>query len=223
LEDIARRRGLRLIYDGAHAFGARLRDRALLDYGDAAGVSFHATKPFHCVEGGGIVTHDPAHAEKISLMRGHGLRGDDIVLAGTNARISEFHSAMGLAVLPHVEAMIAQRQDRFEAYREQLEVLPVRLIEPEAIQDFTWNYAYFPVIFETEQVALAVRHALAEDGIEGRRYFWPSLSRLDHIEASACPIAEDLASRVLCLPFGQWITQAQIDRVSMIVADTLTG
>ncbi|WP_420391422.1 DegT/DnrJ/EryC1/StrS family aminotransferase [Acuticoccus sp.] len=214
LADVARRHGLKVIYDAAHAMGGTLDGRSLLAYGDAAAVSFHATKIFHTVEGGAVVVHDAEHADAVRLLRANGVDGDLVPLTGFNAKMSELHAAMGLAILPRLEALIAERRARFEMYRECLVGLPVRLLEPEAITGLSWNYPYFPVVFENASTVLRVQAALREQSIESRRYFRPAINTLEQSRGAPCPVAEELCDRALCLPFTPFLSAEEVARVA---------
>ena len=121
IQAIADRFNLKVIYDAAHTFGARYHDRSILSYGDVATCSFHATKVFHTVEGGCIVTDDDALAEKLTLYRSFGHKNDDYYSIGINGKNSEFHAAMGLCNLPKVPQLIAARKQVFGWYDDRLD------------------------------------------------------------------------------------------------------
>lgn len=222
LADIAERHDLKIVYDAAHTFGCTLRDRSLLSYGDASTVSFHATKMFHTGEGGAVVCADASADHRAMLLKGHGIAGDDVLLAGLNARMSELNAALGLCVLEAFETIRAHRRACFTRYRDRLSDLPVRFLEPEGLADFEWNYAYCPVFFESAAQVERVQSTLRTQSIETRRYFRPALNKLGYrLEIKACPVAEDLAERALCLPFGWSLTDDQIERVARAVRAAL--
>lgn len=218
LEAFAREHGLKLIYDAAHTFGCELHGRPLAAYGDVSCLSFHATKIFHTVEGGAVVVNgDDLLAERVKLMRSFGHFGDDHRCLGINAKSSEIHAAMGLCNLPRVPEVIAQRKEQFLRYHELLADEGLTLPTP-PVENFRHNYAYCPVIFPSESAAIAVLNRLGEEGIRARRYFFPSLNRLPYLEgASSCPVAEDIAVRVLCLPMSMDVTPAIQKRIAALI------
>lgn len=221
IEQIAQRHGLKVIYDGAHAFGVRLHGRSLLSYGDLTTCSFHATKLFHTVEGGAIVMKEETLARQIWLYKSFGHIGDDYFTLGVNGKNSEFHAAMGLCNLPRVVDFIAQRQALATIYRAELAELPLQFPAP-IEETLEYNYAYFPILFESEAKLLQVKDALAGQDINTRRYFFPSLNQLPYHTGAACPVSEDVSRRVLCLPFYQQLEPEQVVRISQFIREEMT-
>lgn len=200
IESIAQKHNLKVIYDAAHAFGVKYQGKSVFDYGDISTCSFHATKLFHTVEGGAIIANDAKIDEKIELMKRFGHNNDDHILLGINAKASELHAAMGLVNLNYIEQIISARRKISKLYEELL--LPNRMITLQTIRpDTEYNYAYFPVVFESEAKTLEVIAALNAINVYPRRYFYPSLNTLDYVKAEKnCPVSESLATRILCLP-----------------------
>ncbi len=222
IEDIAQRHGLKVIYDGAHAFGVRLHGRSLLNYGDLSTCSFHATKLFHTVEGGAIVVKNEALARQIWLYKSFGHIGDEYFTLGVNGKNSEFHAAMGLCNLPRVADFIKQRQALAAIYRAELQQLPLQFPVPTE-ESLEYNYAYFPILFASEAKLLQVKEALAAQDINTRRYFFPSLNQLPYHTGASCPVSEDVSRRVLCLPFYQQLESEQVVRISQIICQEMTA
>lgn len=222
IEDIARRHQLKVIYDGAHAFGVMgPGGRSLLSYGDITTCSFHATKLFHTSEGGAIITRNEELAKKVWLYKSFGHVGDEYFSLGVNGKNSEFHAAMGLCNLPRVPGFIQARRQVAELYYVELAALPLRYpIAPAGIE---YNYAYFPVIFETEAIMHRVKNALAAHDIHTRRYFFPSLNQLPYHTGSACPVSEDISLRVLCLPFYQQLEHDEVRRISSLILEAVNS
>lgn len=220
LSEIAETHDLPLLYDGAHAFGTEVHGTSVFQHGDLTAISFHATKLFHTVEGGAIVTNDDELADRIDLLRAFGHRGNDHFISGINAKNSELHAAMGLCLLPRLPSFIEHRRDMYQHYKEALEGLPLRF---QTIPDYCTHYnaSYFPVLLPSESVLETVQSALKARDIYARRYFTPSLNQLPYVDASRCPHAEDAARRVLCLPFFQEIRPRQIDCVASALRDVL--
>ncbi|GAB2773473.1 DegT/DnrJ/EryC1/StrS family aminotransferase [Rhabdobacter roseus] len=217
IETIAQKHNLKVIYDAAHAFGVKYRNRSLLSYGDISTCSFHATKVFHTIEGGAIISNHPELNEKLHLLRAFGHRGDEEYLfAGINGKNSEFHAAMGLCNLPHVGAIIEARKEVFGWYNDLLNW--EKLQKPLISDDIEYNYAYYPVVFESESVMRRVQAALAEQDIVPRRYFYPSLNTLPFMPRRyACPVSEDIALRVLSLPLYVGLAQEEVQLIGTII------
>lgn len=219
IENIARRHNLKVIYDAAHAFGVKLNNQSLLKFGDASTLSFHATKLFHTAEGGAVVCHEESIANRLFLMSKFGHMGEDeYVELGINAKLSELHAAMGLAVLPKVADVIEQRKICSHLYDESLDGCGLR--RPVMVDGLEYNYAYYPVIFSDTEAMMRTRQALFDNGIGPRRYFYPSLNTLPYVRAenrNPCPISESISNRVLCIPLYVGLEREDIARICKIV------
>ena len=199
IEKIANEFNLKIIYDAAHAFGSVYKNKSVLSYGDVATCSFHATKLFHTIEGGAIITNDDELAEKMTLYRQFGHTGDKYFSIGINGKNSELHAAMGLCLLPMTNEIIKNRKITAFLYDQLLWGLPLK--QPEAINGTEYNYSYYPVVFDTEEKMLKVKFMLEKIGVGTRRYFYPSLNNLPQYQGGSCPISESVSERVLALPF----------------------
>ncbi|WP_345075159.1 DegT/DnrJ/EryC1/StrS family aminotransferase [Hymenobacter fastidiosus] len=220
IEEIAVRRKLRVIYDAAHAFGVTYKDNSVLNYGDISTLSFHATKLFHTVEGGAIVTDNDELAHKISYMRNFGHNGPEAFWGvGVNGKSSEFHAAMGLCVLPRVDELIRRRKEISERYDRLLADTP--LTRPRIHDHTRYNYSYYPTLLPSEEVLLQVRDALNAQDITPRRYFYPSLNTLDYTDKQPAPVSEDVSVRVLCLPLYYGLEDEDVDRVCSTILQAL--
>ncbi len=199
IQDIAKKYNLKVIYDGAHAFGCIYNGKPLLSYGDIATCSFHATKLFHTVEGGCIICHDEIVSKQLYLYRQFGHVVDDYYSVGINAKNSEFHAAMGHVLLPKLKDIIEARKNLFDLYN--MFLMDIVSTPNYDIDGFEYNYAYYPVVFKDETTLLKAKQLLQENEINTRRYFYPSLNLLPFLQKRyKCPISEDLSMRVLCLP-----------------------
>ncbi len=217
IDQIAQKHGLKVIYDAAHAFGSVYKNKALVSYGDVATLSFHATKLFHTIEGGACVVHDEQINHKLDLAKRFGHYGDEHFQLGINAKQSEFHAAMGLAVLPYVPEIIAKRKQICQAYDAQLAGLVVR---PKPQKDLQYSYAYYPVLFKDEATLLRVFEALGREQIYPRRYFYPSLNTLPYLpEKQVCPVSEDICSRIACLPLYPSLPLEEVARICRVIKE----
>lgn len=196
---IAEKHQLKVIYDAAHAFGVKYQGESLLNHGDAATLSFHATKLFHSIEGGAIVFKHKEDLEKAKKLINFGITGPETIEElGINAKMNEFQAAMGLCVLDEMAANLKARKKVWQTYEEALASSLQLQTKPKTLE---YNYAYFPVVFKSEEQALKVAAKLKENGIQTRRYFYPSLESVACLNAkSEQPISKDIASRILCLP-----------------------
>jgi dTDP-4-amino-4,6-dideoxygalactose transaminase len=223
LDLISKEFNIPVIYDAAHAFGVKVGDTSVLNYGDISTLSFHATKVFHTVEGGAIVTDNDALAHKISYMRNFGHDGPERFFGvGINGKCSEFHAAMGLAVLKHIPNLIEQRRTLAFVYNVELEELlngkDAFLKQPRLHDPELSNFGYYPVLFKNEEALLNSVAALKKRDVMPRRYFYPSLSALPYVNnPNPTPIADNISKRILCLPFYPGMTRDDI----RLVRDTL--
>lgn len=222
LADLAEKHGLRLLYDAAHAFGSTLNGKSLFAWGHAAVGSFHATKLFHTVEGGCVSMPCPDDKARLDLLRAFGHVGDDHKCLGINAKMSELHAAMGMCLLPSMPHNMALRKERAALYDKALflgEGSPLR--RPTLAPGLRWNHAYYPVIFPDNASLTRALAALRRNEIYPRRYFYPSLTRLPYVSSPACPVAEDMAERVLCLPFWPEMDAQLIENIAGIVNQSI--
>lgn len=207
IEEIAKKYNLRVIYDGAHAFGVKVNGKSIFDYGDISTCSFHATKLFHTIEGGAVICQDPEILKKLSYFRNFGHDGfDKFNGVGVNAKNSEFHAAMGLVNLKYLKQIFEKREEQFKLYKELLVNLDVKLPNIEGIEKY--NFSYFPVLFDKENTLLKNMKILQDNGVYSRRYFYPGLNSLDYTKGNT-PISDELASNVLCLPLFNTLTMEE--------------
>lgn len=213
---IAKKHNLKVIYDGAHAFGVTVNGRSLLDYGDISTCSFHATKLFHTIEGGAIITRDDDLNSKIELIKRFGHEGDIHSRLGINAKASEFQAAMGLCNLKYVQENIKKRKKIAEQYDNLLKNKEPTLIVRPGVQH---NYAYYPILLENEKEVARIIRKLNSKNIFPRRYFYPSLNTLPYLTGSRqnCPVAEDVAKRVICLPLYVGIEEDTINQICEVI------
>ncbi|MFO0910706.1 MAG: aminotransferase class I/II-fold pyridoxal phosphate-dependent enzyme [Isosphaeraceae bacterium] len=232
LEDIARRRRLRLMFDAAHAFGCTHRGRPIGGFGEAEVFSFHATKFVNSFEGGAVVTNDDSLAERMRLMRNFGFAGyDRVVHPGTNGKMSEVCAAMGLTSLESLDQIVSANRANYHLYRELLGRIPgLRLYRYDESE--RCNYQY--VVFEVDPVEAGLTRdeliaVLVTENVNARRYFWPGIHRMEPY-ASYQPNAsllleetEQVAARLLSLPTGTAIGPDQIRTIASIITTALAS
>lgn len=221
IERIAQKYNLKVIYDAAHSFGVKINGQSILLNGDISTLSFHATKLFHTAEGGAVVSCDERISERVSLMKKFGHDGEnDYLEVGINAKMSELHAAMGLSVLPKVVKIMAYYHQCAKYYDEYLD--GVKLHRQRISAGVEYNYGYYPVVFPDQETMMLVREALINNGIMPRRYFYPSLNTLSYLQHHgymSCPVSENLALRVLCLPIYDSLLKDDILKISKVVKD----
>jgi len=213
---IAEKHNLKLIYDAAHAFGVRYKGKSILEYGDASMVSTHATKLFHTVEGGFVVAKDPEVSEKVEWMRRFGHAGPGKFKGvGMNAKMSELHAAMGLCNLKHLPEIFSGRQRVITHYQTLLQkkqkVTPALNLR----DGCEWNYAYYPVVFDSEETLLMTFYHLEAQGIHAKRYFYPSLDSLSFTKCRKnCPKSASISKRIACLPLFPSLKADDIEKIA---------
>ena len=216
IRQIAQKHNLKVIYDAAHAFGTRYKGKSLLSYGDVSTCSFHATKLFHTVEGGSVATPDAGILKRMAMMRNFGhSSATEFGDVGINGKNSEFHAAMGLCNLKHIDEILAVRRSLSERYINSLEGLPVKF--QKILPHTDYNHAYFPVVFESEAILLKLVEQLNLNNIFPRRYFFPSLSNLPYVHDQSSPIAENISRRILCLPLYHTLAIEEVDMVCRFI------
>ncbi len=223
IDAIAKKHNLKVIYDAAHAFGVTYKGRSVLEWGDVSTLSFHATKVYNTVEGGAMVVHSAEMKYDVDNLKNFGFRGETTVVApGINSKMDELRAAYGLLNLRQVDAAIAARKRVAEKYVSALkDVKGVELFPYEVNPTFEWNYAYFPIQV-TEDYRMT-RDALYEfmktQNVLGRRYFYPLITDFEPYKAylsadkANLPIANHLASQVICLPMHHALTDENVERV----------
>jgi len=196
---IAGRHRLKVVYDGAHAFSVRYKGESVFNWGDVGTLSFHATKLFHTIEGGAIVTNDDALAARIRLLCNFGIVDTDVIDGiGINAKLNEFAAAMGLCILDDMALILEARAEIADRYERELGGYFDLQVQQEGSMR---NHAYFPIAAADEDHLLRCRSALNAQGVNPRRYFYPSLDTLGYLQPQVPQIqSRTLSRRVLCLP-----------------------
>lgn len=217
IDEIAKKYNLKVIYDAAHAFGVEVKGRSVFEFGDISTCSLHATKLYHSIEGGLLITKDPVLLKKLASVRNFGISGfDSFDELGLNGKNSEFHAAMGLANLKYIEEISKKRKALTARYDEKLKNL--KAWRPIWHADSENNAAYYPVIFDTEELMLKCKEHMQLNEIGTRRYFYPSLATaLPYLEPQHFPITDDIAKRILCLPLFYDLTIEEVDMICRLL------
>jgi len=226
LSEIARRRGLKLMFDAAHAFGNSYKGRMIGNFGQAEVFSFHATKFFNTFEGGAVVTNDDELAAKIRLMTNFGFAGyDNVIYVGTNGKMSEASAAMGLTGLESLDDFIAANRRNYAAYRAGLQGVPgIKLIAYDEAE--SCNYQY--VIVEVDEAATGISRndlvrVLHAERVLARRYFYPGCHEMEPYRSFfphaglLLPETERLTQRVMSLPTGTAVWPEEVEAICAII------
>ena len=217
IDKIAKKHNLKVIYDGAHAFGVTINGKSIFDYGDISTCSLHATKLYHSTEGGLIFTKDPLLLKKLAFIRNFGFNGPDAFAElGINGKNSEFHAAMGLVNLDHIDAIHNKRKAITERFNEKLQNHHSRKqIWHKQSEN---NYAYYPIIFESEEAMLKAMEFLKTHEFFTRRYFYPSLANtLPYLEPKNFEITDAIAKCVMCLPLYPDLSLEEVDLICRLL------
>lgn len=221
IQDIADKYGLKVIYDAAHAFGVEVNGESVLNAGDMSTLSFHATKVYNTIEGGAMVMHDAKTKQRIDYLKNFGFAGEtEVVAPGINSKMDEMRSAYGLLNLKQVDKAIEARHQVAIKYRDALKDLE-GIEFWDDIPGVKHNYSYFP-IFIHKSYGISrddLYFKMKEQGVLGRRYFYPLISdfstyrNLPSATKENLPVATKMAERVICLPMHHALTDEDIERV----------
>jgi len=214
INKIAKQNNLKVIYDAAHAFAVKYKKQSIFNYGDISTCSFHSTKIFHTGEGGALFTENKDLYNKLFYHHNFGHKGKESFQGlGINAKMSELHAAMGLAVLPYIDDIINSRKNISKKYFDELNFLQTIKIR----KNTKWNYSYYPIILNSEKELIKVQNSLNKKNIFPRRYFYPSLDTLPYTNNVNCPISQKIASKILCLPIYKGLMLNDVELISSII------
>ena len=222
IQAIADKYGLRVIYDAAHAFGVEVNGKSVLEQGDMATLSFHATKVYNTLEGGALVIHDEQTKKRIDFLKNFGFAGEtEVVAPGINSKMDEVRAAYGLLNLRQVDEAIEKRHQVAVKYRAALRnVKGVRFFDD--MPGVRHNYSYFPIFINAEEYGTSrdeLYFKMKEQGVLGRRYFYPLISTFSTyrgLQSSApdnLPVATRVANEVICLPMHHVLSDEDVNRI----------
>ena len=226
IQAIADKYGLKGIYDAAHAFGVEVNGESVLNKGDMATLSFHATKVYNTLEGGALVMHDPETKKRIDYLKNFGFAGEtEVVAPGINSKMDEVRAAYGLLNLKIVDDAIEKRHQVAIRYREALRgVKGIRFFDD--MPGVKHNYSYFPIFVNAEEYGMTrdeLYFKMQEKGVFGRRYFYPLISTfstyrgLPSAAPENLPVATRIANEVICLPMHHELRDEDVERVSELI------
>lgn len=232
LDEIARQRNLKLLYDAAHAFGCSYNGRMIGNFGDAEVFSFHATKFFNTLEGGAVVTNDEDLAAKVRLMKNFGFAGEDnVIYIGTNGKMNEISAAMGLTQLEDIDELIGTNYRNYKQYETEFKDIPgINLIKYDETEKCNYQF----VVLEIDEEATGVsrdqlQQILWAENVLARRYFYPGCHQMEPYRSYfshsglVLPETEKLVKRVLSLPSGTAVGIDHIEKICQIIRFALTN
>lgn len=224
IDRIAKKFGLKVVYDAAHAFGEMYKGKGVGALGDVSMFSFHATKVYNTIEGGGICCNDEDYGKKLFRLKNFGIRDEESVDGvGANAKMNEFSAAMGICNLRHVDEEIDRRKKVVERYRQNLSgVDGIRL---NVIQsDVVSNYAYFPIFIDERKFGATrneVSECLKRENIFPRKYFYPLTNTFEcyngKFDVNNTPIALKVSKRILTLPLYADLDLNLVDQICDVI------
>lgn len=226
IQEIANKYGLKVIYDAAHAFGVEINGESILNFGDMATLSFHATKVYNTLEGGALVVHDEQTKKRIDYLKNFGFASEtEVVAPGINSKVDEVRAAYGLLNLKQVDHAINSRRKVAIRYRDELQgVKGITFFND--IPGVRHNYSYFPIFINAEEYGMTrdeLYFKMKEHNVFGRRYFYPLISTfstyrgLDSANPDNLPIATQMSNNVICLPIHHALSENEVEYILQII------
>ena len=226
IQEIANKYGLKVIYDAAHAFGVEINGESILNFGDMATLSFHATKVYNTLEGGALVVHDEQTKKRIDYLKNFGFASEtEVVAPGINSKVDEVRAAYGLLNLKQVDHAINSRRKVAIRYRDELQgVKGITFFND--IPGVRHNYSYFPIFINAEEYGMTrdeLYFKMKEHNVFGRRYFYPLISTfstyrgLDSANPDNLPIATQMSNNVICLPKHHALSENEVEYILQII------
>ncbi len=226
IQEIANKYGLKVIYDAAHAFGVEINGESILNFGDMATLSFHATKVYNTLEGGALVVHDEQTKKRIDYLKNFGFASEtEVVAPGINSKVDEVRAAYGLLNLKQVDHAINSRRKVAIRYRDELQgVKGITFFND--IPGVRHNYSYFPIFINAEEYGMTrdeLYFKMKEHNVFGRRYFYPLISTfstyrgLDSANPDNQPVATQMSNNVICLPMHHALSENEVEYILQII------
>ena len=216
IQEIANKYGLKVIYDAAHAFGVEINGESILNFGDMATLSFHATKVYNTLEGGALVVHDEQTKKRIDYLKNFGFASEtEVVAPGINSKVDEVRAAYGLLNLKQVDHAINSRRKVAIRYRDELQ----------GVKGITF-FNDIPIFINAEEYGMTrdeLYFKMKEHNVFGRRYFYPLISTfstyrgLDSANPDNLPIATQMSNNVICLPMHHALSENEVEYILQII------
>jgi dTDP-4-amino-4,6-dideoxygalactose transaminase len=229
LKYIARKHNIMLIFDAAHAFDVVYKGKQLATYGDISILSFHATKTFHTIEGGAVISSNPKLIEELKLLRNFGIKSEEEVIScGINMKMNEFQAAMGLVNLRWLDRRYKDRKKVYNAYLKDLSNMSG--VKLQKIVVAKMNYTYLPILLPSKELRDKIYEEMKRRGIGTRKYFYPLTSSAKYLQNSKygivdlnlLPVAKNISDRVLCLPLYASLSLFKVKEITSFLAKLLS-
>lgn len=226
IQEIADRYGLKVIYDGAHAFQTEVDGTAIGNFGDITMFSFHATKLYHTLEGGALAVKEHHLKERIDLLKNFGIKNEDeVVMPGINGKMNEVQAVIGQLVLEMVEGEKEKRRILFDTYVRCLEGEPgiTVMSDPPGVKN---SYQYFVIRIDRAKFGKSrdrVYQEFRNYNVVTRKYFFPLCSeypcyrQLPSSVPSNLPVAHKVVDEVLVLPFYGGLSVQDVEKICSIL------
>lgn len=209
LERIAKRRGIALVYDSAHAFGSRLNGQPIGGFGHAEVFSLSPTKLLIAGEGGVVATNDAGLAEHVRSGREYGTQGgQESHFPGVNARLPEFNAMLALKSLDLLEESAVHRNRMAAAFKSELSRLSGISFQKVDTAN-RCSYKDLGIVVQPREFGLSrdqLAAALRAENIETRRYFDPPVHTHQAYQnlglgySGFLPVTDEISSKILTLP-----------------------
>lgn len=209
IEKIAKKYSLKVIYDAAHAFGVKYKNKPIVQWGDISVLSFHATKHFNTLEGGALITKSRAFKKTADLLKNFGIADEETVSCpGINGKMNELQAAYGILELDMVKDEVTKRKKISDIYKKNLKNFPgITLLKEKP--GVKYNYTSFPILINKRDFGMCrseLYSTLKKFNIHPRKYFYPLCSDYpcySHLHSSKkdkLPASHSIAENILCLP-----------------------
>lgn len=214
---IAKKYDLKLIFDSAHAIGAKYKEQNIVQFGDLHVFSTHATKMLISGEGGIVASKNPEIVKLVAQLVNFGFSGqgsDKCLQIGFNAKMPDLSAVIGLKSLEKLENNILKRENIYNRYCGQLKnISGIRLQKLNEYARVT--HLYMPILIDSKLFGCnrdVVAKKLNELGISTRNYFNPPVHKLNCYNFDiSLPITEYVSKNILCLPMFNSLSFEEID------------
>ena len=230
IQKLAEKYNLKVIYDASHTFGATYKGKHIVNFGDISTLSFHATKVFNTVEGGAVIYHNSDIGSELYSLKNFGIRSEELIDGiGANAKMDEFRAIMGLCNLKYIDMEIERRHAVYDKYIELLSNVE-GIILPFIQEDVKSNYAYFPVLFDSEILGVdrdTIHNELKKQNIFPRKYFYPLITDTECYKSiyssKETPVAKKISDSILTLPIYADLSLDEVTRICNAIKKVISG